>query len=57
MKVLRAFKTELALNNVQKSACMRHAGATRFAYNWGLARKKEAFANFFRRVKEKRAGR
>jgi putative transposase len=45
MKILRAFKTELDLNNKQKTACARHAGAARFAYNWGLARKKEAFAN------------
>jgi putative transposase len=45
MKIVRAFKTELDLNNQQKSACARHAGAARFAYNWGLARKQEAFAN------------
>ena len=45
MIVLRAFKTELDLNNKQKTACRKHAGAARFAYNWGLARKKEAFAN------------
>jgi putative transposase len=45
MKILRAFKTELDLNNKQKTACVRHAGAARFAYNWGLARKQEAFAN------------
>jgi len=91
------------LNNVQKTACARHAGAARWAYNWGLARKMEAYqkgekvpsaidlhrelnvlkqgelswmlevskcapqealrnldqayANFFRRVKEKKAGR
>jgi putative transposase len=103
MIVLRAFKTELDLNNKQRTACVRHAGAARFAYNWGLARKQEAlangeksptaidlhrelnalkktelpwmyevskcapqealrdldkaFANFFRRVKEKKAGR
>jgi len=44
MKVLRAYKTELDLNNQQKTACVRHAGAARFAYNWGLARKQEAFA-------------
>jgi len=44
MKVLRAYKTELDLNNKQKTACVRHAGAARFAYNWGLARKQEAFA-------------
>ena len=45
MKILRAYKTELDLNNVQKTACACHAGAARYAYNWGLARKKEAFAN------------
>jgi putative transposase len=103
MIMLRAFKTELDLNNKQRTACVRHAGAARFAYNWGLVRKQEAlangeksptaidlhrelnalkktelswmyevskcapqealrdldkaFANFFRRVKEKKAGR
>ena len=102
MKILRAFKTELDLNNKQKTACLQHAGAARFAYNWGLERKKaamerkeklpsamalhrelnalkeselgwmyevskcapqealynldNAFAQFFRRLKEKRAG-
>jgi putative transposase len=45
MKILRAFKTELDLNNKQKTACVHHAGAARFAYNWGLARKQDAFAN------------
>jgi putative transposase len=103
MNVLRAFKTELDLNNHQKTACQRHAGAARYAYNWGLERKMacrqagekiptsvdlhrelntlkktelawmyevskcapqealrdldKAFANFFRRVKEKKHGR
>lgn len=45
MKILRAFKTELDLKNAQKTACARHAGAARFAYNWGLERKQKAFAN------------
>ena len=44
MKIIRAFKTELDLNNKQKTTCLQHAGAARFAYNWGLARKKAAFA-------------
>ena len=103
MKILRAFKTELDLNNTQKTACARQAGAARYAYNWGLARKiaayqagekvptaidlhrelnqlkktelawmyevskcapqealrnlDQAYAHFFRRVKEKKAGR
>ena len=39
----RAHKTELALNHQQISACKRHAGAARWAYNWGLARKQEAY--------------
>jgi putative transposase len=43
MLILRAFRTELDLNNVQKTACLRHAGAARWAYNWGLARKIEAY--------------
>jgi putative transposase len=43
MQVLRAFKTELDLNNVQKTACAKHAGAARYAWNWGLARKRQAF--------------
>ncbi len=43
MKVLRAYKTELDLNNQQRTRCIKHAGAARWAYNWGLARKKEAF--------------
>ena len=43
MRVLRAFKTELDLNHAQKTACARHAGAARYAYNWGLARKIEAY--------------
>jgi len=103
MIVLRAFRTELDLTNRQKTACLRHSGAARYAYNFGLARKLEAlqagekvptafdlhrqlvglkktelawmyevskcapqealrdldcaFAHFFRRVNEKRAGR
>lgn len=43
MLVTRAYKTELALNNKQVTACKRHAGAARWAYNWGLARKQEAY--------------
>jgi putative transposase len=43
MKIMRAFKTELDLNNIQKTACIRHAGAARYAYNFGLARKMEAY--------------
>jgi putative transposase len=41
--IQRAYKTELALNNEQATACRKHAGAARWAYNWGLARKQEAY--------------
>jgi putative transposase len=40
--VTRAYKTELDLNHQQTTACRKHAGAARWAYNWGLARKQEA---------------
>jgi hypothetical protein len=32
-----SFKTELKLNNKQRSLMASHAGCARFAYNWGLA--------------------
>ncbi|HLW02779.1 MAG TPA: RNA-guided endonuclease TnpB family protein [Ktedonobacterales bacterium] len=43
MTITRAYKTELDLNNEQVTACKRHAGAARWAYNWGLKRKQEAY--------------
>jgi putative transposase len=44
VNITRAYKTELDLNDKQTTACKRHAGAARFAYNWGLKRKQEAYA-------------
>jgi putative transposase len=41
--IQRAYKTELDLNNEQVTACKRHAGAARWAYNWGLSRKQESY--------------
>ena len=43
MRTQRGFRTELDLNNKQRTACLRHAGAARFAYNFGLQRKAEAY--------------
>ncbi len=43
MKVVRGYKTELDLTNEQRTACLQHAGASRFAYNWALARSKEVY--------------
>ena len=37
--VVRGYKTELDLNNEQRTLLFKHAGAARFAYNWGLSRK------------------
>lgn len=43
MKILRAYKTELDPNNVERTALLKHAGARRWAYNWGLKRKIEEY--------------
>jgi putative transposase len=40
---VKAFKTELDPNNVQRTMLLKHAGAARWAYNWGLQRKIEAY--------------
>ncbi|AEJ42019.1 RNA-guided endonuclease InsQ/TnpB family protein [Alicyclobacillus acidocaldarius] len=39
MKIHRAYRYELAPNRMQRSLLAKHAGAARFAYNWGLARR------------------
>ena len=41
--IQRAYQTELDLNHEQITACRKHAGAARWAYNWGLARKQESY--------------
>lgn len=43
MKVIRGYKTELDTNNVQRTNLLKHCGAARFAFNWGLAEKQKAF--------------
>ncbi len=43
MKIIRGYKTELDLHNKQITACLKHAGAARFAYNWGLRRYQEEY--------------
>ena len=43
MKRIRAYKTELDLNDRQITACKRHAGAARYVYNWVLKRKQEKY--------------
>ena len=43
LKTKRACKTELKPNRIQGKALANHAGAARFAYNWGLARRIEEY--------------
>lgn len=43
MNIHRAYKTELKLNNKQRTACLKHAGTARFAYNWGLEYKEAIY--------------
>src|SRR5262250_1236571 len=43
MLVQRAYKTELDLTDQQVTACRQHAGAARWAYNWGLRVKQERY--------------
>lgn len=40
--IQRGYKTELHPNNKQRTLLLKHAGAARYAYNWGLAQKKTA---------------
>jgi putative transposase len=43
MLVQRAYKTELDRSDRQVTACRQHAGAARWAYNWGLRVKQERY--------------
>ena len=40
---MRAYRTELDPTNKQRTAFLQHAGAARWAYNWALRRKIEAY--------------
>jgi putative transposase len=42
-KIQRAYRVELDLNNAQITACKKHAGAARWAWNWGLQRKQDEY--------------
>jgi len=43
VQITRGYRTELDLNHQQITACKKHAGAARYAYNWGLKRKQEVY--------------
>ncbi len=40
LNTYKAYKTELKLNNKEKSLMLGCAGLRKFAYNWGLSRVK-----------------
>ncbi len=44
MTIIRGYKTELKLTNVQRTLCEKSAGTARFAYNWGLKIKIDEYA-------------
>lgn len=41
----QGYKTELKVNNKQRTLLAKHCGAARFTYNWGLNLKIEAYKN------------
>ena len=41
--MVKAIKVMLIPNNVQQTKLFQYAGASRFAYNWALAREKENY--------------
>lgn len=43
MLILKAYKTELDPNNVQKTLLAKHAGAARYTWNWALSRRIEEY--------------
>src|SRR6516225_2743383 len=48
--IQRAYKVELDLTNEQTTACKQHAGAARWAYNWGLQRRQAAYRTTGKRL-------
>ena len=45
MEIIRGYKVELAPNNRQRALLLQCAGTARWAYNWGLARRKAEYEN------------
>ena len=43
MKIYKVYKTELKVNNKERTLFLQCAGTARFAFNWGLSRKIEAY--------------
>ena len=51
--MLLGFKTELDLNNQQRTALAKHAEVARHAWNWGLCKSKIAKLQYIHRHKVK----
>jgi putative transposase len=45
--MLLGFKTELKLNNKQRTAFFKHCGMARHAWNWGLAKRQTLFGTSY----------
>ena len=43
MLVKRGYRVEIDLNNEQRTLCLKHCGAARWAYNYALRRKQENY--------------
>jgi len=43
MMINKGYKTELRLNNKQRTVCRMHSDTSRFAYNWGLERRNTVY--------------
>jgi putative transposase len=41
--ILRAYKTEISVNNKRQTLLLQHIGCARWAFNWALSKKKESF--------------
>lgn len=51
---MRAFRTELDPNQTQRGLIVSHAGAARWAYNWGLRKHQEAYQRWVSEGKPKK---
>lgn len=50
--MVKAIKVMLVPNNVQRTKMFQYAGASRFAYNWALAREKENYEKGYRFISD-----
>jgi putative transposase len=46
VEISRAYKVELKPNNKQRTLLKKHAGTSRFSWNWGLAQRQELYKKY-----------